>query len=135
MIFTAANQYENFCGDYSTENLDFDTFSYYFTCALNGSTYEGKPVNADTNDDGRVSMFEAFLYAQFMDKETENPQMDDSGDGIPTCPPSPTATPDRQAANTWIKINPPRSRTSTPPATTIKKRCFSRCAGAPFDRP
>jgi hypothetical protein len=103
MIFTAANQYENSYGDYSYGNIDFDTFSYYFTCALNGSTYDGKPVNADTNGDGKVSMLEAFLYAQSMDKETEHPQLDDSGDGIGTPSPSPAGTHGRLAANTWLR--------------------------------
>ena len=103
MIFTAANQYEQSFGDYSNDNLDFDTFSYYFTCALNGATYDGKPVDADTNKDGKVSMLEAFLYAKANDKESEHPLMDDSGDGIGTGTPSPTASHGRLAASTWLK--------------------------------
>ena len=103
MIFTAANQYENSYGDYSADNIDFDTFSYYFTCALNGATYDGKPVNADTNGDGHVSLLEAFLYAQAQDKEMEHPMMDDSGDGIGTSTPSAGSGHGRLAANTWLK--------------------------------
>ena len=102
MIFTAANQYENSYGDYSADNIDFDTFSYYFTCAINGATYDGKPVDADTNKDGKVSLLEAFLYAQSMDKEAEHPQMDDSGDGISTPSPDPNTSHGRLAASTWL---------------------------------
>jgi hypothetical protein len=103
MIFTAANEYESSYGDYSASNTDFDTFSYYFTCALNGTTYDGKPAPADSNGDGKVSMLEAFLYAQSQDKETEHPMMDDSGDGIGTPSPSPNSSHGRLAAITWLK--------------------------------
>jgi hypothetical protein len=48
-------------------------------------------------------MLEAFRYAQAMDKETEHPEMDDSGDGIPTSSPTATSTHGRLAANTWLK--------------------------------
>jgi Peptidase C13 family len=103
MVFAAANQYEYSYGDYSANNIDFDTFSYYFTCALNGATYDGTPVNADTNNDGKVSLLEAFLYAQSNDKETEHPLMDDSGDGIGTPTPTPNTAHGRLAAKTWLR--------------------------------
>ena len=88
IIFSAANQYEQSFGDFSVAGTDFDTFSYYFTCALNGSTYDGKPVTADSNGDGKVSILEAFQYAKSMDKEMEHPQMETSLTTL--------------AANTWF---------------------------------
>jgi hypothetical protein len=46
---------------------------------LNGDT---TPVWADVNDDGKVSMAEAFGYAATMDSRIETPHYDDNGDGI-----------------------------------------------------
>ena len=41
----------------------------------------GRPSDADTDDDGRVSMAEAFDYARSMDTTQETPYYEDSGDG------------------------------------------------------
>lgn len=58
-----------------------DMFSYWFTCALAGQTHTGDTVMADTNGDGKVSMLEAFLYAQKNDSANETPFYEDNGDG------------------------------------------------------
>ena len=60
----------------------YDEFSYYFTCAINGADPNGKKVNADANNDKKVSMVEAFNYARSKDTQSETPQYEDSGDGI-----------------------------------------------------
>lgn len=52
----------------------YDTFVYHWTCAVGWATPEGDPVDADTNDDGLVSMREAFLYAEANDFDDETPQ-------------------------------------------------------------
>jgi hypothetical protein len=41
----------------------YDEFVYYWTAAVRGQFPDGTPVDADTNDDGFVSMREAFDYA------------------------------------------------------------------------
>jgi hypothetical protein len=67
---------------YSMSSGSYDQFSYYFTCAINGADPSGKTVNADTDNDKKVSMVEAFNYARSKDTCSETPQYEDSGDGI-----------------------------------------------------
>jgi len=52
----------------------YDEFVYHWTCAINGADETGKPVDADANKDGNVSMQEAFRYAQSHDRLHETPQ-------------------------------------------------------------
>ena len=63
--------------------LYYDEFCYYFNSALKGETPFGTTVDADANDDGRVSFQEAFNYAETYDGAPETPQYDDNGDGVP----------------------------------------------------
>jgi hypothetical protein len=67
----------------------YDEFCFYFNAALKGAEPDsvgGTAVDADVNDDGRVSFAEAFNYAQANDfwaqQDWEHPQFDDNGDGI-----------------------------------------------------
>jgi hypothetical protein len=63
----------------------YGEFSFYFSAALKGAEPDivgGTPVDADVNNDGRVSFVEAFNYAQSHDERPEHPQYDDNGDGI-----------------------------------------------------
>lgn len=79
------------CGDadpsYSCDTEgSWNEFVYHFMTAIfqhaiNGDSY---PVWADVNDDGDISMAEAFGYAATMDSRTETPLYDDNGDGIPS---------------------------------------------------
>ena len=77
---SAAGEYEP---SWSMLSKTYDEFSYYFTCAINGADPKGNPVDADANNDGEVSMVEAFNYARSMDTQKETPWYEDSGDGIP----------------------------------------------------
>jgi hypothetical protein len=80
ILMAAAGQYEPSYAmppDYS-----YDEFSYDFTSAVNGATPDGTAVDADTNDDGIVSMVEAFNYARSNDSQSETPHYEDSGDGV-----------------------------------------------------
>ena len=43
-------------------------------CAINGADETGHPVNADANNNGEVSMAEAFEYARSHDRANETPQ-------------------------------------------------------------
>ena len=53
----------------------YDEFVYHWTCAMNGATPYGTEVNADSDNDGNVSIEEAFIYAQQKDRlKTETPQ-------------------------------------------------------------
>lgn len=66
----------------STDHPSYDEFSFYFNSALKGADPYGTAVDADADDDGRVSFAEAFNYAQSHDQMPEHPQFDDNGDGI-----------------------------------------------------
>lgn len=43
---------------------DFDLFVYLFTSAINGRDHHGNIVDADTNNDGEISMYEAYIYSK-----------------------------------------------------------------------
>jgi hypothetical protein len=55
-------------------NYIYDEFVYYWTSAVAFQTPTGTPVDADTNNDGLVSMHEAFIYAEANDTADEIPQ-------------------------------------------------------------
>ncbi len=60
-----------------------------FVAALHGRDEYGNPVNADTSQNGYVSMLEAFNYAAGNDNYDEIPQYDDNGDGASHTDPVP----------------------------------------------
>ena len=78
VIVSAASEYEWSWGGGPGNH---DVFSYYFTSALAGQTHDGTTVNADTSGDGKVSILEAFIYAQANDTKPETPFYEDNGDG------------------------------------------------------
>ena len=59
---------------WSKETLTYDEFTYYWVSAVAGHTPDGSIVNADYNNDGYVSMKEAFNYAEAADIKDETPQ-------------------------------------------------------------
>jgi len=84
VIATAANATETSCGA-GASLYYYDPFVYYFNAALKGAfptPAGGGSVNADANTDGKVSLMEAFNYAEANDYCAESPQYDDDGDGV-----------------------------------------------------
>jgi hypothetical protein len=81
VILTAASSWQNSYGC-DTEGA-WDEFVYHFMTAVAQVKINGDPglVDSDTNNDGRVSMYEAFMYASAHDSRPENPWYDDDGDG------------------------------------------------------
>lgn len=59
---------------YATENKMYNEFAFHWSAAVLGSYPSGKKANADTNNDGKISMSEAFNYAKKNDIENEHPQ-------------------------------------------------------------
>lgn len=57
-------------------DIPYDEFVYQWTCAVNGATHTGEPVVADGDHNGRVTMQEAFEYAELNDRQKnwETPQ-------------------------------------------------------------
>ncbi len=60
---------------YACPDIPFDEFVYHWTCAVNGANHKGVLVDADTDDNDRVTMEEAFAYAKANDRmKQEHPQ-------------------------------------------------------------
>lgn len=60
---------------YGCSDKPFDEFVYHWTCAVNGADHKKVRVNADTDQNGYVTMQEAFDYAETHDRITaEHPQ-------------------------------------------------------------
>lgn len=59
---------------YAKNDDTYNEFVYHWISAVAGSTPEGQIVNADYNNDGYVSMKEAFVYAEYADIMPETPQ-------------------------------------------------------------
>lgn len=61
----------------------WDEFVYHFMCALISFSFHDPQldVNADYNDDGDISMKEAFIYAAINDSRNETPWYNDSDNG------------------------------------------------------
>lgn len=59
---------------YATSDRTYNEFVYHWISAVTGKMPNGTKVNADTNNDGIISMSEAFNYARSKDKEKETPQ-------------------------------------------------------------
>ena len=59
---------------YAMSNLLYDEFVYHWTAAVTKRTPSGSSVNADRNGDGKISMEEAFQYAQANNSKSEHPQ-------------------------------------------------------------
>lgn len=58
---------------FACEDLPYDEFVYHWMCAVAGHDPAGRPVAADADGDGRVTMSEAFSYAQQHDSRQETP--------------------------------------------------------------
>lgn len=70
------------------ENEDYDGKTYYhgefnlhFMSAFYGETPAGDDVDADDNNDGYISVWEAYKWAEDHDSLGETPQYDDDGNG------------------------------------------------------
>ncbi|HUS99967.1 MAG TPA: C13 family peptidase [Candidatus Thermoplasmatota archaeon] len=59
---------------WAMENLIYDEYVFHWTAAVNGEDAFGNPVDADMNEDGFVTMDEAFIYAEAQDTRPESPQ-------------------------------------------------------------
>ena len=70
-ISTACDADELSC---AREDLDYDEFVYHWTAAVCGEYPNGTSADADYDNDGEVSMYEAFYYANENDNYPETPQ-------------------------------------------------------------
>lgn len=84
-IYTACKATEN-AHRSDTENEYYNNtwychgeFNYHITCALSGANCTGGAVNADSNNNGKVSAKETASWNTSHESQSETPQMDDSG--------------------------------------------------------
>lgn len=103
IIMSAAGEYEPSWAMKSL-NPDYDEFSYHFTCAINKADHLGNKVNADSDNNGHVSLVEAFNYARSKDTRPETPWYEDSGDGIPHSGAMPSQGEGTLGSNTSLEL-------------------------------
>jgi hypothetical protein len=60
----------------------YDEFVFYWTAAVKGEDAYGNPVDADYNQNGFVTMDEAFIFAESHDTASETPQYDEYPEDI-----------------------------------------------------
>jgi hypothetical protein len=72
-VFSSACRYDELSWA-MPPNYEYDTYVFYWTAAVKGEDAYGVPCDADYNQDGLVSMHEAFLYAEANDISAETPQ-------------------------------------------------------------
>ena len=63
-------------------NLLYDEYVFYWTAAVMGEDAFGEPVDADYNEDGEITMDEAFIFAESHDEQSEEPQYGDYPEGV-----------------------------------------------------
>jgi hypothetical protein len=67
---------------WAMSNLEYDEYVFHWTAAVKGEDAYGNPVDADYNQDGIITMDEAFEYAFINDAQSETPQYDDYPEDI-----------------------------------------------------
>lgn len=71
VVTTACNSSEY---SYAMSNALYDEYAFYWISAVGGYAPTGGSVNADTNSDSKISMYEAYQYALNHDSASEHPQ-------------------------------------------------------------
>lgn len=71
-VIATACDYDQF--SFCMSDYQYEEYIYHWISAVWGQTPQGKKVNADFNNDGFVSMQEAFEYAKANDTQMETPQ-------------------------------------------------------------
>ncbi len=66
---------------WAMQNLLYDEYVFYWTAAVKGEDAFGEPVDADYNQDGMVTMDEAFIFAEANDAQDEEPQYGEYPEG------------------------------------------------------
>lgn len=84
VMVSASTENQVSWGGLTNYGNSYDHFVFYLTSALAGQFADGTPVDADTNNDGKVSMAEAFEYARVADDADEIPQIEADGNGVPS---------------------------------------------------
>jgi len=62
---------------WAMDNLLYDEYAFHWTAAIKGEDAFGTSVDADYNNDGQITMDEAFYYAESHDEQCEPPQYEE----------------------------------------------------------
>lgn len=81
-VISTACRYDEESYPLTSSYEGYDAFVYYWTAAVRGQYPDGSSANADTNNDGFISMREAFNYANALDSNNETPQIGYSPSGL-----------------------------------------------------
>jgi hypothetical protein len=92
-IASSACRYDE--NSYAMDNLLYDEYAFYWTAAVTSEDAFGNQVDADYNQDGIITMDEAYVFAESKDTAQEHPQYDDYPEGIGT------------ETSLWIETQPP----------------------------
>lgn len=84
----------------------YDEYVFYWTAAVNGKDAYGNPVDADENQDGIISMKEAYNFAVSHDTASESPQYGEYPEGL------------GEYLSLWVTSNPPE-QPSRPVGATL----------------
>jgi hypothetical protein len=87
----------------------YDEYVFYWTAAVKGQDAYGNPVNADANQDGIITMDEAYAYAIDHDTASESPQYGEYPEGtgaqlslwVSSAPPAQPSKPAGPALGIW----------------------------------
>ena len=77
----------------------YDTYVFHWTAAMKGEDAYGTPVDADANQDGLITMDEAYIYAVDHDEDDESPQYGEYPEGTGSY------------LSFWVTSNPPAQPT------------------------
>lgn len=102
IILTSCSSLEPAWAADSEGPLNYNEFFYHFFSAINRRTPEGRFVDADTDDNGLISILEAFNYASNHDSRHETPLYDDNGDGVGVPAPVPQGGDGSKGATTYL---------------------------------
>jgi hypothetical protein len=102
----------------------YDTYVFHWTAAVNGEDAYGNPVDADANQDGLITMDEAYIYAVAHDTDDESPQYGEYPEGTGS------------SVSLWVGSNPP-SQPTKPVGPTLavwhREYTYSSMATEPDD--
>lgn len=69
----------------ATADLEYDTFVHEWTSAMNQAKVDGSTISGiDSNDDNKISMYEAFIYASANDNTDEQPMYSSTPENLGT---------------------------------------------------
>jgi len=107
---------------YAMSDLVYDEYVFHWTAAVTGKDAHGTTVDADANQDGIITMDEAYLYAEAHDTQPENPQYGDYPEDIGSSlslwvsspPPAQPTKPSGPVLGIWNSVYTYTSTTTEP---------------------